>query len=146
MNGGRAPLGQISIGSWGNPFDTDYVFGNTPFPAGGEHDLTYVFNADASQERLYLDGALIGSGSTHVDPSTASYSNFYIGRSQFLADPFYAGSINELRTYNTALTGTQIAADRAAGPNVPLVPERASACITLLALCLSLRKRVAQGH
>jgi Concanavalin A-like lectin/glucanases superfamily len=146
MNGGRAPLGQISINSWGNPADTDYVYGNTAFPVGGEHDLAYVFNADASQEQLFLDGSLIASGPTHVDPSTANYSNFYIGRSQFLADPFYAGSIDELRTYNNALTGAQIANDWAAGPDVLLVPEPASTSIMILAICLSLRKLMTRGR
>jgi hypothetical protein len=138
MNGGPNPLGQISINSWGNPADTDYVVGNTSFPVGGEHDLAYVFNADGFQEQLYLDGSLIASRSTHVDPSTASYSNFYIGRSQFSVDPLYAGSIDELRTYNNALTGTQILADWVAGPNVVLVPEPASTSILVLASCLSL--------
>jgi Concanavalin A-like lectin/glucanases superfamily len=145
MNGGRAPLGQISINSWGNPADTDYVYGNTAFPIGGEHDLAYVFSGATSQEQLYLDGTLIASGGTHVDPSTANYSNFYIGRSQFLVDPFYAGSIDELRTYNTALTGSQISADWAAGPNVLLIPEPASCSILLLALCFSLRN-LAKRH
>jgi hypothetical protein len=122
-NGAGRPLGQISINSWGNPSDTDYVFGNTAFPAGGEHCLAYIHNLDAGQEQLWLDGVLIGTAPAHVNPATANYSNFWIGRSQFAQDPFYNGSIDELRTYNNAMAGDQILADYRAGPDVLVVPE-----------------------
>src|SRR5262249_25061224 len=118
MNGYGNPLGQISINSWGNPADTDYVFGQNAFPVGGEHCLAYVHNTDGASEQLYLDGALIGPSSAHVDPATASYSNFWLGRSQFNADPYFSGSIDELRTYNSSLSGAQIGAEWLAGPAV----------------------------
>lgn len=121
-NAGGRPIGQISINSWGNPSDTDYVFGNTAFPVGGEHCLAYIHNTDAAWEQLYLDGVLIGTAPAHVDPATANYSNFWIGRSQFSQDPFYNGSVDELRTYNNALGADQILADYRAGPDV-VVPE-----------------------
>jgi hypothetical protein len=123
------PLGQISINSWGNPTDTDFVVGNTPFPVGGEHCLAFIHHTalfpstGGSQELLYLDGVFIGGTSAHVNPATAQYSNFWIGRSQFSQDPFYNGSIDELRTYNNALGAAQTLADYQAGPDVLLVPE-----------------------
>lgn len=122
-NGGGRPLGQISINSWGNPADTDYVVGNTAFPVGGEHCLAYIHNTDAGMEQIYIDGTLIGTASAHVDPTTAYYSNFWIGRSPFAQDPFYNGSIDELRTYNNALAADQILAEYRAGPDVLSVPE-----------------------
>jgi hypothetical protein len=85
---------------------------------GGEHCLAYVHNWNAGVEQLYLDGTLIGSGPAHVNPFTTQYSNFWIGRSQFSHDPFYSGAINELRTYNGALTGAQILSDYQAGADV----------------------------
>jgi hypothetical protein len=91
-NGNGSPLGQISINSWGGP-DTDYAAGNTAFPQGGEHCLAYVHNLDGHAEQLYLDGALIGTGYAHVDPVTASYTNFWLGRSQFSHDPFTTGPL-----------------------------------------------------
>jgi hypothetical protein len=130
-NGGYQPLGQISINSWGSPSDTDYVYGSTRFPVGGEHQLVYTHDTDAGVELLFLDGVPIGISAAHVDPATAVYSNFWLGRSQFAADPFFNGSIDELRTYNTALTAAQISADYAAGPNVLLVPEPASVWVIL---------------
>jgi hypothetical protein len=145
LNGARQPLGQISINSWGDPADTDYVAGNAIFPLGGEHSLVYVHNADAQIEQLYLDGVNIGTGAAHVDPSTANYANFWIGRSQFLADPFYSGSIDELRTYNNALSPDQVAASFLAGPNV-LVPEPGQLSILAVASSLLLRRRRGVNH
>jgi hypothetical protein len=140
MNSAGQPLGQISINSWGDSADTDYVAGNTFFPLGAEHSLVYVHNTDAQVEQLYLDGVNIGTGYAHVEPSTANYANFWIGRSQFLADPFYSGSIDELRTYNIALSPDQVAASFQSGPNV-LVPEPGHLSILAVASCLLLRRR-----
>jgi hypothetical protein len=120
-NGAGGVLGQVSINSWGDPQDTDYVSGGQ-FPAGAEHCLAYVHNLDGSAENLYLDGAPIGSGAAHVDPSTANYSNFWLGRSQFASDPFFNGSIDELRTYDNPLTAAQIQSSYNAGPDAA-VPE-----------------------
>jgi len=121
---GGHPLGQISINSWGNSLDTEAVVGTTAFPVGGEHCLAYTHDFyNTGHEQLYLDGVLIGANYGNVDPSTANYSNFWIGRSQFSQDPFYNGSIDELRTYDNALGAAQILADYQAGPNVLLVPE-----------------------
>lgn len=58
-----------------------------------------------------------------MDPATANYSNFYLGRSQFSADPFFNGTIDELRTYDMALTASQIQSEFVSGPNVLAVPE-----------------------
>jgi hypothetical protein len=112
------PLGELAIGS-GSGYD--YIAGDIPFPQGGEHHLAYVVNLDAALQELYLDGLLIASGTTYRNPSTATLTNFWIGRSQFRADPFFAGTIDELRTYDNALTDMQILVDWAAGPDVQLV-------------------------
>src|SRR5438128_1311309 len=40
----------------------------------------------------------------------------YLGKSQY-ADPYFSGSINEFRIYDTTLTAAQIAASFAAGPD-----------------------------
>jgi len=129
---GGWPLGQISINSWGDPADTDLVVGNKPFPVGGEHCLAYIHNTAAAQEQLFLDGILVGTSFAHVNPATANYSNFWIGRSQFSQDPFYNGSIDDLRTYNNALAANQILANYQAGPDVLPVPEPPS--LALLAV------------
>ena len=138
------PLGQISLNNWDNPLYSDAVVGiNNAFPMGGEHCLAYVHNFYyTGHAQLYLDGVLIGTGQADLDPSTANYSNFWIGRSQFSADPFYNGSIDELRTYNNALGAAQILADYQAGPNVLLVPEPQSLALLAIGGLLLLARRL----
>ncbi len=140
LNGAHYPLGQISLNSWGNPADTDYVAGNTLFPVGGEHSLVYVHNTDAHLEQLYLDGVNIGSAYADVNPALANYANFWIGRSQFLADPFYNGTIDELRAYDNPLSASQVAASFQIGPTV--VPEPTSLSLLTMAFSLLLRRRI----
>jgi hypothetical protein len=106
---------QISVSSWGNADDTDLVSGGT-IGSGEEHHVVYTHSFSDKTTSLYVDGKLVRSGLAHVDPSTAEFSNFWIGRSQFSVDPFFAGSINELRVYDNAITSGQVLADFTAGP------------------------------
>ena len=121
LNSQRNVLGQISINSWGNPADTDLVASSAPISLNTEHQIVYTHDPDAHVEQLYVDGALVGQSQARVDPSTADYTNFWIGRSQFSQDPFLDGSVDELRTYDNALTFAQVTQDARLGPNV--VPE-----------------------
>ena len=117
---GGQVLGQFSLNSWGGS-PTDFVSANTGFPVGGEHFLAYIHNLDTHTEQLYLDGGLVGTGIATIDPSSANYTNFWLGRSQFSQDPFFNGSLDELRTYDRALTGAEIQAAYLAGPDVLVV-------------------------
>lgn len=133
QSGLGAVLGQVSIDSWGDPADTDYVGSNLssgPLPQDVLVHIAYTHDPDAGFENLYINGQLVGQSLAEVDPSTALYSNFWIGRSQFSWDPFFNGTIDELRTYNDALSAAQILQNFADGPTP--VPEPSS--LILLAL------------
>ena len=134
---GSQGLGQFSLDSWGDPSDTQAVFAGYVSP-GSAHSLVYTHNTDTRTEEIFLDGKKINSSTSSltIDPSTANYSNFYIGRSQFSQDPFYNGSIDEMRVYDNSMTATEVRASYDAGPNVVAVPEPAS--LALFALGASL--------
>jgi hypothetical protein len=123
-NSGSSIIGQFSLNSWGGT-PTDVVNG-TAWPVGGQHCLAYVHNLNMGQELLYLDGKRVGLGTASIDPTTANYTNFWIGRSQFSQDPFYNGSLDELRTYDQALSAAEILAAYNAGPDVLVAPAPAS--------------------
>jgi len=61
---------------------------------------------------LYLNGAAIGSNTamSFAPFRLESTSQNWIGRSQFAADPYFNGSIDEFRIYRNALGAEQITA------------------------------------
>lgn len=139
QNRNGLPLGQVSINTSGQPVDTDFVQGNTPIKDRAQHHYVFTHDPDAGFEVVYLDGAEIGRAPARFDPSLANYRNYWIGRSNFSDDPFYHGSVSEFRTYDTALTGDEVAANFALGPDA-VVPEPSALALTA-AGALLLRRR-----
>ena len=92
-----------------------------PSPAVGVyHDVVFTVNATNHTAALYTDGIMVSYDTNFtVTPQEVghTYSDF-IGRSQFGADPFYNGSVDEFRIYNAPYTPTQVEADYEAGANV----------------------------
>jgi hypothetical protein len=75
---------------------------------------------------LYLDGVAVGtnSGMTINPSSLGNPGNNYIGRSQYAADPYLNGAVNEFRIYDQALNAAEIAATDVLGPNQLLSTNR----------------------
>jgi arabinan endo-1,5-alpha-L-arabinosidase len=125
-------LGQISIDSWGDPADTDFSASDVGMTLNEEHHVVFTHDPDLGQQILYLDGVPVASDDATVDPSTSTWTNYFIGRSNFYNDPFYNGSINELRLYDHALSSSDVRYNYLSGPQA--VPEPSS--IALLGLGL----------
>jgi len=66
---------------------------------------------------LYVNGtAVVTNTAMTLKPSTLGGTvNNYIGRSQFSADPYFNGAVDEFRIYNVALSPAEIAATDALG-------------------------------
>lgn len=123
-NGSDHLLGQISIDSWGNPADTDFSAADVGMSLDEEHHVVFTHDPDSSpsgQQYLYLDGEQVGSDVATVDPSTSTWVNYFIGRSNFRSTAFYNGSINELRLYDHALSRSDVRDNYLSGPQE--VPE-----------------------
>lgn len=71
---------------------------------------------------LYVNGVAVGTNSamTLTPSSLGSTANNYIGRSQYSADPYLNGVLDEFRIYSVALSAPEIAATDALGPNQAL--------------------------
>lgn len=84
-----------------------------------EHHVVYTLNAGTREARIYLDGILWArnTGVTLQPRDLGSIPNMWIGRSQFNADPWFQGSVNELRLWRGAVSPQQVALDYAAGPD-----------------------------
>jgi hypothetical protein len=99
-------------------------FGDPPLDSGSEikqplaaesalttnewHHAAVVLGADGAH--LYLDGAEAAS-SSNVTPRPADMGampNNWMGRSEYVADPYFDGMIDEFRVYARALSANEI--------------------------------------
>ena len=64
-----------------------------------------VIDSSTMMMKLYLDGRLVAEGDTPALPSDVGVTEQnFLARSQFAADDFYLGSLDEFRIYDRALT------------------------------------------
>ena len=78
---------------------------------GQWHHVAYAMDAVADVTRLYVNGVLVANTTTPAVTLPSIFNNFEVGRlgRGAPADAF-AGSVDELRIYDTVLTGAEIAA------------------------------------
>jgi len=79
----------------------------------GWHYIAVTLASDAVT--LYVDGKATTSTSITLRPSDFHPKRNYIGRSQFIADPFFVGYIDDLRIYNYALSADEVETIRNGG-------------------------------
>ena len=80
--------------------------------------LTLVGNTGT----LYVNGAAAGSGAITLDPSALAPTLNYLGKSQFAADPYFNGAIDDFRIYNRGLNAAEVKALSVPPPAV-VIPE-----------------------
>ncbi|MBN1363156.1 MAG: discoidin domain-containing protein [Sedimentisphaerales bacterium] len=84
------------------------VVGPDRVPAGWHHVAVVIDSATMNID-LYLDGLVVGSNTTTMLPSgLGNTTQNWLGRSQWADDSYYAGSIDEFRIYNRALTSAEV--------------------------------------
>jgi len=71
---------------------------------------------------LYLNGAAVATGSITIDPAAFTPTLNYLGDSQYAADPFFNGAIDDLRIYNRGLAAAEVSA-LAVPPAAVIVPD-----------------------
>jgi len=77
--------------------------------ATGWHHLAVVFNGDAKTMQLYLDGGVVASNTTATLPSgLGNTTQNWLGRSEYAADAYYQGALDDFRIYDVALTQSDI--------------------------------------
>lgn len=125
-------MGQMVVGmnftAAGNDYAiADYQLRVTPPSTGGRHHIVITYHdpgaGSAKTLELYLDGAQAGSisvaasvSSTNNRLSSLDDRNEWIGRSNYSTSTF-AGSIEEFRIYNVALSAAAVSANTGVGPD-----------------------------
>jgi uncharacterized protein YjdB len=90
------------------------------FPTGSEQYMAGTFNAATLTDNLYLNGALIATGTVPDDtyiPGTYNSQNNYLGQDPW-PDPQFQGTIYEFRIWNGAVSPLYLQASAVAGPSV----------------------------
>jgi len=89
---------------------------------------------------LYLNGSPVGTNNAMtLRPSSLGVTeNNYLGRSQYTADPYFDGLLDEFRIYNVALSPGEIAATAALGPNQVLSAQSPALSVSATAGSMTL--------
>ena len=106
-NASRPDAGMIAGGSYAD------AFGTSALPANTWSYLTETY--DGTTLRLYVNGTQVAS-TAHTGAIATSTNPLQIGGDSLYGQNF-AGLIDEVRVYNTALTATQIQTDQATSVN-----------------------------
>jgi hypothetical protein len=98
--------------------DEEQTISGLHFPMGIETHVAVTIDADMGMTVLYMNGvaAAISFGDMLTPSDLGNTVNNYLGKSQY-ADPYFFGSIDEFRIYNTALSPDDIHASYLAGPD-----------------------------
>ena len=123
----QSNLGDPMFGIWINqsqkktlpPTNISISGAGTPFPVGTETHIAVSIDHSMNFAALYINGVLFMSNANvslrGVDLGSTVHN--YLGRSQYPQDPYFKGSIDELRIYNEALTPLQVLRSCKRGPN-----------------------------
>ncbi len=75
----------------------------------GWHHVAVVIDSAAMSLTLYLDGTVVGTAATTLLPRDLGETNQnWLGRSQWAADAYFTGSLDEFRIFNRALSAAEV--------------------------------------
>jgi len=131
--------------------DGNYAFvteAAKPLPPGAAQHVALVIRGDPDGAAngangtisLYRNGAHVGTAASQYDPALFDQANTWVGRSSFQGNPFYAGSVDDFRIYDEALSAAQVGDSFRAGPNAVPEPGAGLAVLGLGALALTRRR------
>lgn len=113
-----------SIVSWGG-----HTLNGTPLANNTLNHVAVIYDPANSYEAIYVNGSLTASY-TGALSALSNYATFggSLGRSPWsgYGDAFLNGTINQFSIYDGALSGSEVAANYAAGP---VIPEPSSALL-----------------
>ncbi len=75
----------------------------------GWHHVAVVIDSASMNMQLYLNGDVVASGPTQRLPANlGETTQNWLGRSQWAADAYYSGTLDDFRIYNRALTSDEV--------------------------------------
>jgi hypothetical protein len=126
---------RFAISTNGNAAGAEQILETAPLPVGQWRHVAVTRNGN--QTRLYTNAVLAVSGSVTIAPANFNPALNYLGDSQYAADPFFNGRLDEVFIYNYALSSTEITRLAANQPPPPTVPTTMSFSLAGGSLLLS---------
>lgn len=84
------------------------VDGPSPLSVGWHH-VAVTIDSKAKKTVIYIDGEQVASGGAAILPKDmGKTTQNWIGRSQYAADAYYLGSVDDFRIYNRALSAPEV--------------------------------------
>lgn len=85
---------------------------NTTLTQNNWNHVAVTLDAITQEGKIYLNGVLSGTATITINPSTLGVlTNHYIGRSNYVADPYFKGSLDNVTIWNTVRTNDEIKSD-----------------------------------
>jgi hypothetical protein len=126
---------RFAISTNGNAPGAEQILETAPLPVGQWRHVAVTRNGNTA--RLYTNGVLAVSGTITIAPANFNPALNYFGESQYPADPFFNGRLDELFIYNYALSSTEITRLAANQPPPPTVPTTMAVSLTGNSLMIS---------
>ena len=93
-----------------------------PIGDGIFHHIVYVYDDQEKMGTIYSDGVQTGKAPQEFNPTQwGGCPNMWIGKSQWSADPYFAGDFDEFRIYKGTLSAEEVAQNNKLGANEIIV-------------------------
>jgi hypothetical protein len=115
MNGRDVMFGAFKRGADQPALNETRASSNYPLETGVVVHIALTIDHVANLMALYHNGAFEGSIAFSDSLTMLNDVNNWLGRSQYVADPSFTGTLHEFRIYNTALSAAEVQASFAAG-------------------------------
>jgi len=87
----------------------EQVANSTAVMTEGWHHVAVTIDSKAMMLAVYLDGEPVASGATTLLPrDLGNTTQNWLGRSQYAADAYFLGSLDDFRIYDRALSPAEV--------------------------------------
>jgi hypothetical protein len=119
---------RFAISTNGNAPGAEQILETSPMPTNQWQHISVTRSGNTA--RLYTNGVIAALGTVTIAPASFNPTLNNLGMSQYPADPFFNGRLDQMFIYNYALTAAEIARLMNNQPPPPVAPTALTAVLT----------------